>query len=167
MVKIICNAIKDRFSCRVFFSDKIVSDEVIQCIIQAASMAPSGKNMQPWRFKIIKEPFIMTEISNLLKNNSWLTRVNRAIAVFLDKQGCYDDKKDYMSIGACIENMLIEAQYHNINTCWIGECTDYDKEIRDSLNVSDQYMLMAIVCLGFGMKNKISSSKCNVDELMI
>ena len=164
-MKITCNAIKDRFSCRIFISDKIVSDEEIQCILQAASMAPSGKNTQPWRFKTINEPYIMAEIASLLKNNSWVTRVNRAIAVFLDKQSCYDEKKDYMAIGACIENMLIEAQCHNINTCWIGECTDYDKEIRNLLSVSDQYMIMAIVCLGFGVKNK-TSPKCNVDKLI-
>ncbi len=44
------------------FSDKPVSQEVIEKIIQTASTAPSGAHKQPWTFVAIQNPEIKSEI---------------------------------------------------------------------------------------------------------
>lgn len=44
------------------FSDKPVSQEVIEKIIQTASTAPSGDHKQPWTFVAIQNPEIKSEI---------------------------------------------------------------------------------------------------------
>ena len=44
------------------FSDRPVSRETIDAIIQAAGTAPSGANKQPWRFVAIDDPLIKREI---------------------------------------------------------------------------------------------------------
>ncbi|MCU0326849.1 MAG: nitroreductase family protein [Spirosomaceae bacterium] len=45
-----------------FFSDKPVSELVIQNLIMAASTAPSGANKQPWTFCAISNPEIKKQI---------------------------------------------------------------------------------------------------------
>jgi len=42
-MKLSCEAIKKRHSCRLFDSSKTISDGEIQQLIYAASLAPSGK----------------------------------------------------------------------------------------------------------------------------
>ncbi|MBK7763013.1 MAG: nitroreductase family protein [Bacteroidetes bacterium] len=38
------------------FSDKIISDSVLENIIRTASTAPSGANKQPWTFCVVRNP---------------------------------------------------------------------------------------------------------------
>ena len=44
------------------FSDKPVSRETIESLIQTASSAPSGANKQPWRFVCVSDPAVKKQI---------------------------------------------------------------------------------------------------------
>ena len=44
------------------FSPEPVPDAVIDLAIEAASLAPSGANMQPWTFVVVKDPTLKREI---------------------------------------------------------------------------------------------------------
>lgn len=44
------------------FSGDPVPDEVIELAIEAASLAPSGANMQPWKFVVVRDPALKREI---------------------------------------------------------------------------------------------------------
>ena len=44
------------------FSPEPVPDAVIDLAIEAASLAPSGANMQPWKFVVVKDPTLKREI---------------------------------------------------------------------------------------------------------
>lgn len=53
MINKVLEAIKKRRSIRKF-SDKPISKEKINQILEAARWTPSGKNNQPWRFLVIE-----------------------------------------------------------------------------------------------------------------
>ena len=59
----VMEAIQRRRSIRKFKPDP-VPDELINQILEAARLAPSGSNRQPWRFQIIKDPALKERISN-------------------------------------------------------------------------------------------------------
>ena len=44
------------------FSGDAVPDEVIELAIEAASLAPSGANMQPWTFVVVRDPVLKSKI---------------------------------------------------------------------------------------------------------
>jgi nitroreductase len=44
------------------FSSDPVPEEVIELAIEAAASAPSGANMQPWKFVVVRDPRIKREI---------------------------------------------------------------------------------------------------------
>lgn len=44
------------------FSSDGVPDEVIDCAIEAAASAPSGANMQPWKFVVVRDAQVKREI---------------------------------------------------------------------------------------------------------
>lgn len=54
-------AIQRRRSIRKFKPDP-VPDELINQILEAARLAPSGTNRQPWRFQIVKDPALKEKI---------------------------------------------------------------------------------------------------------
>lgn len=51
----VASVIARRVSCRAFNSDPVPDDHVRQ-IIEAARLAPSACNMQPWRFAVVRDP---------------------------------------------------------------------------------------------------------------
>jgi iodotyrosine deiodinase len=59
------------------FSDKPVSQEVIEKIIQTASTAPSGAHKQPWTFVAIQNPEIKSEIRKAAEKEEYESYTNR------------------------------------------------------------------------------------------
>ncbi len=55
------NVIKSRRSIRKFKSDPI-PDEYVKEMLEAARLAPSGLNLQPWRYVVVKDKFIKESI---------------------------------------------------------------------------------------------------------
>ncbi len=64
---------KKRRSIRRFKPD-LIPDEDIEKIIEVARWAPSGFNMQPWEFVIIKKPELKTKIVDFINEIRPLTR---------------------------------------------------------------------------------------------
>ena len=44
------------------FSPEPIPDGVLELAIEAANLAPSGANMQPWKFVVVKDPALKTRI---------------------------------------------------------------------------------------------------------
>jgi iodotyrosine deiodinase len=59
------------------FSDKPVSQEVIEKIIQTASTAPSGAHKQPWTFVAIQNPEIKSEIRKAAEKEEYESYTKR------------------------------------------------------------------------------------------
>jgi nitroreductase len=45
------------------FRNEPVSDEVLRAVLEAATHAPSGSNTQPWRFLVIRDAGVKSELS--------------------------------------------------------------------------------------------------------
>ncbi len=141
------DAIYGRRSVRKFSSQPI-ADDVLAEIVDAGLWAPSGVNLQPWYFVVIRTPEkveryreIMREVAK--RNRPHLEErfaahpevVNNTVS-FLETMGgapvvvlAFRDKPDYswalqdegivQSIGAAMENLLLSAYDHGIASCWL------------------------------------------------
>lgn len=63
--------IRTRRSVREYTSQPLTDDKIRQ-IIQAAVDAPSGKNGQPWKFRIVTAPNIIKVVSKNSIYYTWL-----------------------------------------------------------------------------------------------
>jgi nitroreductase len=143
----ILDIIKSRRSVRKFKPDP-VPGELIEKILEAGRWAPSGMNNQPWRFAVITAPDLKQEISQLTHYSKIVLAAKVLIAVFLDTETSYHREKDIQSIGACLENMLLEAHSLGIGAVWLGEIIKSSEQIKSLLGVGEKLDLMAVVALG-------------------
>ena len=60
----ILNTISQRYSCRNFVSGKLVSDEHLELILDAALISPSGVNRQPWRLIAIRDQALIDDLES-------------------------------------------------------------------------------------------------------
>lgn len=89
-------AIEKRRSIRKFKPDPI-AQEILHELIDAARLAPSGSNAQPWRFKIVTDAATKTKLAEAAYNQNF---VAQAPAVLV----CCASLKEY------IDNMALGAQ---------------------------------------------------------
>jgi nitroreductase len=141
-------AIKTRRSIRKF-TDEHVSDEMVNKIIEAGIWAPSGLNNQPWKFAIVRNDNMKESISKLTHYTKIVLGANVLIAVFLDTEESYNRTKDVMSVGACIQNMLLYIHSEGLGAVWLGEILNNRDRVRDLVRGSQEHELMAVIALGY------------------
>jgi nitroreductase len=152
------DAIKKRRSIRRY-TEKMPNEEDIRKILEAAIWAPSGLNNQPWKFKVINDKDEKDGLAKFTSYGKIIKRAQAAICVFLDKDTMYNREKDTMAIGACIQNILLQAHALGIGTCWLGEILNKKEQVEKYLKVRPAYELMAVITLGYPGEKAAGSRK--------
>ncbi len=162
----ILEIIKTRRSIRSF-EETAISGELLENILEAGRWAPSGLNNQPWRFAIVSDPAVREKISGLTHYSGIVKNAPALIAVFLAGQECYNRTKDVQAIGACIQNMLLEAHSVGLGCVWLGEIIKSGEEIRKILDLGDDLELMAVLAIGYPRKKPGKVGRKELKDLIV
>lgn len=90
----VAEAIANRHSVRSF-SEKPITDEQLDTLFQAARLAPSSLNSQPWRFKATRDRNILNAFGTkeVSRTQSWLAGAGAIIACCADITGYVRDSQ--------------------------------------------------------------------------
>jgi len=117
----VLEAIRTRRTIRKFKSEP-VSDDLVEKVLEAGRWAPTGSNLQPWRFVVIKNQAILDMIRKV--SPGYLGATPMAIAVCSDKATAHAKGgklgRDYLTIADCsmaAENMLLAAHALGLGAC--------------------------------------------------
>lgn len=148
------------------YTKETVSDKIINEILEAGRWAPSGKNNQPWRFAVIKDKFFKEKLSEMTHYSGIVSGSDFCIAVFYHNPAGYHRDKDLMSIGACIQNMLIYAHSLGIGSVWLGEILKNKDTIVDILGVNPSNEFMALAAFGYPDESA-TSERLDMNQLLL
>ncbi len=154
-------AIENRRSIRKY-KQKTIPKEIIEKLINAARLAPSAINIQPWEFIAITNTETLNKIAYITDHGKFIANAPLCIAIF-----CRDTKY-YLEDGtAAIENILIAATALGLGTCWVGgDKKTYADEIRKLLSVPIDHKLVALVPIGYPDDDSIPKSKREVIDVL-
>ncbi len=158
--------IRERRSIREY-KEKMPSEKDITRVLDAGRWAPSGLNNQPWRFKVIKDRGQKDKLAEFTKYGDIIISAPVVIAVLMDIADSYNRDKDLMAIGACIQNMLLQASSAGLGACWMGEALNRKQEICKYLGLDEDLELMALVTLGFSNEDVTKGCRKPLKELTI
>ncbi len=185
----VLEAIEQRRSIRKF-RDTPIPDEVMEKILRAATLAPSGKNRQPWCFVVVRQDKraemvrVMREGIDRSKgrgmnpgSSEWTAKVmeQAPATVFIFNDGAEHvqpprDIGDYMmnvvdvqSIGAAIQNMLLAAQGMGIGSLWICDVFYAYEELCAWLGQTHQ--MIAAVSFGYPDEQPKARPRKTVDQV--
>lgn len=168
----VMSCIVERRSVRAYTSEEVSEDDIMQ-LLTAASWAPSGNNIQPWRFSLVKNnKELIKKLASLTVYHNWVETAPCLIAIFLDTKSL-DEKvpnallKHAQSIGASIQNMLLAAHQLGLGSCWIGEILKNEDKVRELLGVSSDMKLMAVISVGYSSRNNLNSKRREISENII
>lgn len=160
------DAIYTRRSVRKF-TDEPVAQAMVDELVRAAMWAPSGMNNQPWRFKVISDAPARQTLAGYTKYGMIIKGAPVAIAVFIETAEMYNAMKDYQSIGACVQNMLLAAHAQGLGAVWLGEVVNRGSEVRAALGLPHTLELMAVVAVGHPASTKHSSTRRPLSEVLL
>jgi nitroreductase len=162
----ILDIIRTRRSVRRF-DNKPVPEELLMEILEAGRWAPSGMNNQPWKFAVIDNRGLNEGISKLTRYAAIVKSARVLIAVFLDNTETYHRTKDVQAVGACIQNMLLEAHSLGLGAVWLGEIIKSDKEIRTLLGIGEDLEFMALIALGYPYEKPRGVKRKELKDLIV
>ena len=158
--------IKQRRSIRKY-KKQLPSDSNIELILEAARWAPSGLNNQPWRFLVVKNKVKKDALAKFTKYGDIIKGAPVAIVVCMDIADSYNRQKDIMAIGACVQNMCLQAYSLGLGTCWLGEILNRKQEVSQYLNLDKDLELMAVVTLGYPEEEITDGSRKPLKKLRL
>jgi nitroreductase len=159
-------AIYGRRSVRDFTPEEVAT-EAIEEILRAGSWAPSGKNNQPWRFVVVRNPALKAQVAAQTRYGRTIEAAPVIIGVFIDTEAMYDATKDHQAMGACLQNMLLAAHALGLGAVWLGEILKNAGKVRDILGLAARYELMAVVALGHPARGDQRSERKELSELVL
>jgi len=159
------DVIRSRRSIRKYTKEP-VSDNLINEIMEAGRWAPSGTNNQPWRFAVIKDRSFKDKLSKMTHYSGIVSGSDFCIAVFYNNPAGYHRDKDLMSIGACIQNMLLHAHYLGIGSVWLGEILKNRDSIVDILGINPSNEFVALLAFGYPDESA-TSERLDMNEILL
>jgi len=157
--------IKHRKSVRDFL-DKAVEREKIMMCLEAARLAPSACNSQPWKFivvddKQLKDKLCKAAFGGVYFINSFCKMAPVIVVVVSEKGkfmarigGMFRGTKYYLiDIGIACEHFVLQAEDLGLGTCWIGWFNE--RAVKSILNIPQQKKIDVLIALGYYDREKL------------
>ncbi len=143
------DVIKNRWSVRSY-RPNAVEDEKLERIMEAARLAPSAANRQPWYFIIVRDD----ETKKALKeayNAKWFYTAPVIICACGKPGEAWkrSDGKSYLDVDIAItmDHLILAATAEGLGTCWIGAFRP--EIVKEVLELPDDLEPIALTPLGY------------------
>lgn len=158
--------IKNRYSVRAYKPDP-VPEKSLEKVLQAGRLAPSGKNMQPWKFIVVQDENKRKELAEASRQQYFIAQAPVVIvAVALDPEHIMScDVPAYaVNLAIAVDHMTLAAVEQGLGTCWIGA---FDQnQVRKVLNIPDKYKVVTLFPLGFPAGQPGSKIRKDLKEIV-
>jgi nitroreductase len=147
-----------RFSCRAYRNEPVSRSDV-ERILEAARLAPSACNRQPWRFAVATEAELRARLADegILPGlgMGWIAQAPVILVLGMKKSFLTHrvaplvSKVDYslMDLGIAGEHAVLQAAELGLGTCWIGWIRP--PEIRRILDWPADVVPQALITVGW------------------
>ncbi len=170
------DAIAKRRSIRAY-TDKKISHKIVMELIEAARLAPSGNNTQPWLYKIITS----LEDKKLLKDHKIFKQsfVYTAPVIILccsdpsmypaekfDKD--YDSTNEFRAVrdlSLSAQNLVLRATELGLGTCYVGWMNK--TKAKKIFNLPEHYIVPFVITVGYPKINPPEHKKKGIEEILL
>jgi nitroreductase len=134
------------------YSQKEIPKDIKLKILEAARSTGSGKNLQHWRFIVVKDKENLKKLADDSITGKWIVNANFAVIVLTDPKYPFH----LIDAGRVIQNMQIAAWGYGIASCIF---TGINKEkLRKDFNIPEDLEPSVVVGFGYPVK-KIKGKK--------
>ena len=160
--------IEERKSVRSYKPQEI-EEEKLNYILDAFRLAPSAKNLQPWKLVVVKNNKIIKDLAIACNNQTFLEEAPVIIAACANEQEAYGVMGGYMNsypidIALALEHLILAATEQGLGTCWIGAFKE--QLVKDILGVPDEVRVVALTPLGYPLRDATRRGRKPLSEIV-
>ena len=159
------------------YLDKPVEREKIERCLEAARLAPSACNSQPWKFIVVDDPELKTMVANqtfgkVLSFNRFTLEAPAVVLIVAEQQTAFARfagfiKKrplKYFDIGIAAEHFCLQAAEEGLGTCMLGWFKS--KVIKKRLGIPRNKRVELLITLGYPPSDEIREKKRkNIEQM--
>lgn len=140
-----------RRSIRSYKPDPI-ADDVLNKVLDAARMAPSGSNRQPWKFIVVRNDETKKQLAIACDNQHFIAESPIVIVacgrdIGWNRGGYMGSMSMLVDVSIAFTHLILAARAEGLGTCWIGSFDN--EEVKKILGVSKEFNVVAITPLGY------------------
>lgn len=137
-----------------------MSREIIDRALEAARLAPSACNSQPWSFIVVdeaglKEALVKGACSGIYSLNSFIREapviivVVRERSTYIARLGGYFRGVQYslIDIGIACEHLVLQAEEDGVGTCWLGWFNEH--KVKEVLGIPKEKKVDVMISMGY------------------
>lgn len=160
---------KERYSCRYFDTEKQIEQEKINKILEAARVAPTGRNSQSQRILVLTDKRELEKLSGCTqygwgaplvmivcydKNESW-------------KRTCDGADGGIIDMSIITTHMMLEVTNLGLGSTWVGA---FDPaKAKDIYNIPENYEVVALLPIGYPSKeahpSRLHADRKTINEI--
>ena len=158
-------AIKKRYSVRAYES-RPVEDEKLAAVLDAARCAPSARNVQEWRFVVVRDAGLRKKLAQAANGQGFVAEAPVVIA-------CCAIQSDYVmrcghpahlvDLPIAIEHMALQAVEEGLGSCWIGSF--YEDQVKAILGIPAPVRVIQLLTLGYPRDSQRERNRLAIDEI--
>jgi len=145
----ILEAIQKRYSVR-HYKDQAVEDDKLAEVLEAARLAPSGHNFQPWKLVVVRDRATIRSMVHAIGEQQFVEQAPILIVACMNGTGYHIGNRydgAIIDISIALDHMTLQAVSMGLGTCWLG---NYDgDEVRALVDIPPENPVVALLALGY------------------
>ncbi len=166
-----CELVVKKCSIRNYDPHRAIPDDVLKRILSAGRVAPSAKNLQPWRIHLVLSPEMLQKIYPGYSRD-WIQSAPCLMIVSRNRNEGWGRSKDgYNSLETdltiVMDHLILAATFEGLGTRWIAA---FDPNIlHEALQLKPGEEVFALTPLGFAHTDSVNAPKRrkSLDEIVV
>ncbi len=160
--------IKSRKSVRKYRRDP-VPEESLKKILNAARMAPTAENFQPWKIIVVTDEDIKRKLVPACNNQRFVAEAPVVLVACGLPDEAYPIMGGYMNsypvdVAIVLDHLMLAAASEGLGTCWIGSFKE--EKVAETVGVPQEAKVVALTPLGYPAEEMERTDRKNLTELV-
>jgi nitroreductase len=163
------DAIKTRRSIRRY-KETPVPEDLLKEVLNAARLAPSADNAQPWRIIVVMDEQLKLKLAAASYGQKFIAQAPLVLVVCGIPDEAFPTIGGHMSahtvdVAIAVDHMTLAAHAVGLGTCWIGWFKE-DK-VREVLGIPEDVRVIALTPLGHPDEAPARTPRKNLEDLVM
>jgi len=144
----VMEAIRKRYSCRAY-QDRLVEQEKLDQLLEAARLAPSAKNTQDWRFVVVIEKETKLQVAETTNRPPVFGKAGAIIVACSNSDEVMRCGQAIgpIDVAIALEHIALQAAELGLGTCWIGAF--FADKVREIIGVPERVAIIEMMAVGY------------------
>jgi len=157
----VLEVVRKRRSIRRYRTEPVASED-LKKMLEAARLAPSAGNRQPWYFIVVRDAEIKRKLAEAAAHQMFIADADVIVVGVSDpRRSPRWHDRDLM---IAMEHLILEATELGYGTCWIGAFNE--DRVKEILEIPEEYRVVALTPVGVPDESPPPRPRRSLEEIV-